>query len=787
MNHYMIAFPLLAAVLAAQSDKDHPTGPRITPPTLNVVTPQGVARGTTVELTVEGLNLARASAIYFSEPGLTGKILRVKELPDLPDIRLGANGTPSTIDVGPLPPRNQVTVEVDVDPDAAVGPVSFRLLTPLGTSPEGRFLVEPYYGESGDREPNETPETAVETFLPAVLAGTVGRPGDVDYFKITVTAGDQLVFDNGGAQLGSSLQPLVAVIDEHNNLLAEYGREGGTSGQQFAHRFEKAGVYYLRVTDYEQGGRGSAFYRYKLGRFPLVTSAWPLGVREGGAAQVRLAGFNLPSEPVTVTGKASPEDESSVLLRPQGKGGTAFNRVRLALDPEPEVEAQPGALLAWPVTVNGRLGEPGARQEFRFAARKGQPVVIEVNARRLGSELDSVVEVLTAEGKPVERAAARAVWETFTVLAERDSANRGIRIQNWNGLAVGDYVMIGREILRLEALPKTPDDDAIFEAFGGQRLAFFGTSTEAHGVDKQVYKVQMHGPGAMFAPNGLPLARFPWRNDDGGPGYGKDSYLVFEPPADGEYRLRLSDISGGGGSEHTYRLTLRAPRPDFRLSVSPRNPNVPAGGAVPVTVTAQRLDGFEGPIEVAIEPLPAGLKATRGVIAAGQVSATVLLSAAPDARLEAAAPFVVTGKANNLARVANPEDRLRFIAVAPGADIRLLTETREVTLEPGSTAEVFVKLERQNGFGGRVPVEVRNLPPRVRVLDVGLNGVLLNEDETRRSFVLEALASAEPVEQWIYLSGAVETRSPQQNSFASEIPVLVKVKARATLASGAAR
>ena len=78
-------------------------GNRTTPPTLDSVEPLGAARGTTVEITVEGLNLARASAIYFSEPGITGRILRVKELPDLPDIRLGSNGTPSTIDLGPLP------------------------------------------------------------------------------------------------------------------------------------------------------------------------------------------------------------------------------------------------------------------------------------------------------------------------------------------------------------------------------------------------------------------------------------------------------------------------------------------------------------------------------------------------------------------------------------------------------------------------------------------------------------------------------------------------------------
>src|SRR5437660_10000381 len=91
----LLAFSVIAADLGS------PSGHRTTPPTLNSVTPLGIARGTTTELTVEGLNLAKASAIYFSEPGVTGRILRVKELPDLPDIRLGSAGTPSTIALGP--------------------------------------------------------------------------------------------------------------------------------------------------------------------------------------------------------------------------------------------------------------------------------------------------------------------------------------------------------------------------------------------------------------------------------------------------------------------------------------------------------------------------------------------------------------------------------------------------------------------------------------------------------------------------------------------------------------
>ncbi len=109
------------AITTALASETLPAGNRTTPPTLSSVSPHGAARGATTELTVEGLNLAHASAIYFSEPGVTGRILRVKELPDLPDIRLGANGTASSIELGPLPPRNQVTLEIEVAPDAEIG------------------------------------------------------------------------------------------------------------------------------------------------------------------------------------------------------------------------------------------------------------------------------------------------------------------------------------------------------------------------------------------------------------------------------------------------------------------------------------------------------------------------------------------------------------------------------------------------------------------------------------------------------------------------------------------
>ena len=129
-------------------------------------------------------------------------------------------------------------------------------------------------------------------------------------------------------------------------------------------------------------------------------------------------------------------------------------------------------------------------------------------------------------------------------------------------------------------------------------------------------------------------------------------------------------------------------------------------------------------------------------------------------------------------RYANPEDRLKFIALMPKPDVVMVSETKEIVLQPGGTAEVAVSITRQNGFGGRVPVEIRNLPPRVRVLDVGLNGVLINEDETKRTFTIEALDSASPVEQEIFVAAKVETRSPLETSFAAPQSIRLRVKPR---------
>ena len=800
----LIVFPCLVFAALASPLVDHPSGNRATPPTIESVSPSAVVRGISQEIKIEGFNLAGTRAIYFSEPGVEARISGVKELPAVPEeVRLGAGGLPSTIDLGPLPPRYEVAVEVDISPDADIGTLRFRLDTPIGTSPAGKVLVEPYYGERPDVEPNNSALSATKTFLPAILTGAISVPGDEDYFEITVREGEQWIFEEAAWMIGSEFKALISILTPDHELLREFGRDYEEASRHwFAHRFPKAGTYYIRLADYERGGGKDRFYRLKIGKFPIVKSAYPLGLQRGETATISLEGYNLSSKQVSVAGEPSGQNRNAVTLRPQGPAGKSVNELRLALEDYPEAQSS-GAntslgeaqTVAVPQTVNGRIASPTSAgpvsNYFRFGAQEGDEIVLEVNAGRLGSRLDSLIHVLDENGNPIERATVRAVAQTNVTLRNFTSTQQAIRLHSFKQLLAGDYVMMGSEIMRIARIPRQPDEDTTFASFpptsagksspfeeAAQRLAFLGTSSESQAMNTPVYKVLVHPPGRKFASNGLPLVRLYYANDDGGPGYGGDSRLRFIAPADGSYLVRLKDLHGGGGEDYPYRLTVRRPRPDFRLLVEPRNPNVPRGGQIPITVLASRRDGFDGPIHVTVEDLPPGMSATAGVIPPGQGLTTLLASADPETDLDRAVPFKVKAAAHisgrPVTRWAAPEDSLKFISLSPAADVELAADAREIVLTPGEDIEITVSTDRRNGFAGRVQVELRNLPPHIDIPEIGLSAIAIPAGEESRTFHIRALPQAKPIEQWIHLAGGVRTRSPLQNSFAAE-PILLKV------------
>ena len=267
-----------------------------------------------------------------------------------------------------------------------------------------------------------------------------------------------------------------------------------------------------------------------------------------------------------------------------------LNEPRLEVGDVPEIlEQEPNNTIAQaqavsiPVTINGHIdggavsgGKPD-EDYFRFHASKGEQLSIDVAAARLGSPLDSVIEVLDANGNAIPRATIRCLNQTTTTLSDRDSRGVGIRLVSTAELHERDYLMVGDELNQIDYIPDQPDADTNLKGMDDLRVAYLGTSPDVHAINTPVYKAQILPPDAIFASNGLPVFHLAWRNDDGGPGYGADSKLDFVAPADGDYVLHLSDVRGMEGGDFAYRLTIREAVPDYRLKAEPANLQHPQG------------------------------------------------------------------------------------------------------------------------------------------------------------------------------------------------------------------
>jgi hypothetical protein len=164
-----------------------------------------------------------------------------------------------------------------------------------------------------------------------------------------------------------------------------------------------------------------------------------------------------------------------------------------------------------------------------------------------------------------------------------------------------------------------------------------------------------------------------------------------------------------------------------------------------VTVTLERLDGFEGRVDLSLENLPPGFSAPATNILPGDNTTVLALFA--DATAQApkdGAPLKVVARAKIEGKeVVREATGALPKAVDPG-DIVTATEQAEVVIKPGGQARLTVKIERRGDFKGRVPIDVRGLPHGVHVLDIGLNGILITEKETSRTIVLYAEPWVEP-------------------------------------------
>lgn len=195
-----------------------------------------------------------------------------------------------------------------------------------------------------------------------------------------------------------------------------------------------------------------------------------------------------------------------------------------------------------------------------------------------------------------------------------------------------------------------------------------------------------------------------------------DPALTFTAPADGTYLVRVADrFRTRGGSAFAYRLRLAPPVRGYRLQLAADALTLPRGKQAKLKVTAERLGGFNAPINVALEGLPAGVKMANATIPAGQLAVEVTLDADKAAAVAVGRVTVkgtatiggatVTETASFVAAPAAPAVDTVLVAVALPTPFKIVGAFDLRLVPRGTLHRRKYKVER-NGYDGPIEISV---------------------------------------------------------------------------------
>jgi hypothetical protein len=304
----------------------------------------------------------------------------------------------------------------------------------------------------------------------------------------------------------------------------------------------------------------------------------------------------------------------------------------------------------------------------------------------------------------------------------------------------------------------------------------------------------------VMTPDGKILAS----NDDL---VGKDSGLIFTPPADGDYVVRVRDLNNKGGDGFVYYLECDFARPDFTLKCDPSKAMIGPGSRTAWYAQVTRANGFAGPVKVEVQGLPAGVTVNPLTIPANMTQGLLVVSAAADAKVDAAAVKVVgtadaqdeNGKPVKLTKTAVAVEeiyapgggRARFdvgmqaVAVTGPSDlVAVKVKQTRVTLKPGEEVKIDVEVVRGPQYTKDVTLDVllrhlggvfgNPLPPGVTMVD-GKSKTLLGLGSTGHVTLKAAPDAAECTDVPVCVQGFVAINFVVKIGYASEV-IWVSVK-----------
>ena len=399
-------------------------------PKLKSISQEYFQRGSTIEVTITGENLADAKFLIAGDPGAQFKLPAAGD----PAIGVEASGGGITA-IGKSDP-NKIVATLDVNGTASLGAREIRLASSAGVSNPLTITIT-HLPEFIGASSATSLDKAQDLSLPFAVTAKINAAAQSDYYKFKVSKGHHVILEVLAQRLGSALDSSLAVLDKDGRELA---RNEDAIGNDSVLDFQAPadGEYIAQVRDYRLQGGDNFKYRLLAGALPYVRAAFPFAGRRGETTEVELRGYNLQgAEKMTLRLDANARLGQQELRTTSAIG--LSNPFAFIVSDLPEVmESEPNTSLTHanyvtlPTAINGRIQSAKDYDAFKFHVEKDQRWIFEVTAQRFGSPLDALLTLTDDRGNVVQK---------------NDDANGPDARIDQTFSAAGDYILFIEDLL----------------------------------------------------------------------------------------------------------------------------------------------------------------------------------------------------------------------------------------------------------------------------------------------------------------------------------------------------
>ena len=360
------------------------------PPILHTIEPFGCQRGKSTLVKLGGKNLQNATALFFTQPGVTAK-------------RSGKG-----------------KFRVSVAADATPGMCDVWIVTPEGLAGPRRFFVDNLENVN-EVEPNDLSIKAqdiplIRRVVGASVFGSIGKPTDIDWYSIRTTSRGTATIRCWSRSADGFTFPALRVVSDNGREVAH--SKGGSPEPVLLFKVRASTTYQIRVCDRAFEKHDTSVYRLTvvtsaelLQATPAVISSAQTRVRLRGLPRTRRSSRSVFSriKDSRVTTQSGLLDVGTLFLSGrQVHSKRAHGTVRVGQSNAPViVEA------AWPKSfqpipqipahIIGNFRTANNVDWYEFDVKKGERIHINAYGERLAQKMDLDVALHHAQGKLIQR------------------------------------------------------------------------------------------------------------------------------------------------------------------------------------------------------------------------------------------------------------------------------------------------------------------------------------------------------------------------------------------------